>query len=59
MTPEAIADLAALAKGLSENPQTRGQFLGMMKRADPNLSIPEIDIPNRLSAAVKPHLDKI
>jgi hypothetical protein len=59
MTPEAIADLAALAKGLSENPKTRGQFLGMMKQADPNLAIPEIDIPNRLSAAVKPHLEKI
>lgn len=59
MTPEAIADLAALAKGLSENPKTRGQFLGLMKAADPNVSIPEIDIPARLSAAVRPHLQKI
>jgi hypothetical protein len=59
MTPEAIADLAALAKGLSENPKTRGQFLGMMKQADPNLSIPEVDIPARIGASVKPYVDKI
>lgn len=59
MTPEAIADLAALAKGLSENPRTRQNFLGLMKAADPNLSIPEIDIPSRIGAATKPYIDKL
>lgn len=59
MTPEAIADLAALAKGLSENPKTRGSFLNLMKAADPNLSIPEVDIPANIGAAVKPHLERI
>jgi hypothetical protein len=59
MSPEAIADLALLAKGLSDNPKTRGQFLGLMKSADPSMSIPEIDIPNNIGAAVKPHLERI
>jgi len=59
MTPEAIADLAALAKGLSENPKTRQNFLGLMKAADPNLSIPEIDIPSRIAGATKPYIDKL
>lgn len=59
MSAEAIADLAGLAKGLSENPKTRTKFLHMMKEADPSLSIPEIDTMVRLNAAVKPHLEKI
>jgi len=59
MTPEAIADLAALAKGLTDNPKTRGMMLQAMKVADPNLSIPELDIPNRISSSVKPYVDKI
>ena len=59
LTPEAVADLAALAKGLSDNPKTRSQFLGLLKQADPNIAIPEIDIPNRVAAGVKPYVDKI
>ena len=59
MSAEAIADLAALAKGLSENPKTRPGMLRLMKDADPSLSIPEVDIPANIGAAVKPHLDRI
>ena len=59
MSPEAIADLAMLAKGLSDNPKTRGSFLNLMKAADPNLSIPEVDIPARINAGVQPHLDRL
>jgi len=59
MSEEAIKDLALLAKGLSENPKTRGRFLGIIKESDPTLSIPEIDIPLNIGAAVKPHIDRI
>lgn len=59
MSPEAIADLATLAKGLSDNPKTRQQFLGLMKTADPNLNIPEFDIPMRIANGVQPYVDKI
>ena len=59
MSPEAIADLAMLAKGWSDNPKTRGQFLGLMKQADPTLSIPELDIPANIGGALKPHLDRL
>lgn len=45
MSPEAIAGLAMLAKGLSDNPGTRNDFLKMTKKMNPNLSIPEVDIP--------------
>lgn len=59
LSQEAIADLAALAKGLSDNPKTRGKFLGLMKEADPSLSIPEVDIPARVQERVQPHLDRL
>jgi len=59
LSPEAIADLAALAKGLSDDPKTRPTFLRMMKDRDPSLSIPEVDIPANIGAAVKPYLDRI
>lgn len=45
MTPEAINGLALLAKNLSVNTATRDQFLQLTKTANPELSIPEVDIP--------------
>jgi len=52
MTPEAIAGLALLAKGLTSNPGTRERFLKMAKEAHPNMSIPEVDIPFRIDNAI-------
>jgi hypothetical protein len=59
LTPEAIADLAALSKSLSDNPKTRGHFLNLLKHADPSMSIPEVDIPARVAAASQPYREKL
>jgi hypothetical protein len=59
MTPEQIAEMAMLTKTMSDNPKTRGRFLGMMKELDPNTSIPEVDIARGIFGALKPALDKI
>lgn len=53
MSPEAISGLAMLAKGLSENPATRNDFLKMTKTANPGVSIPEIDIPNQINSKLE------
>ena len=45
MSAEAINGLALLAKGLSQNSATRDQFLQLTKTANPELNIPEVDIP--------------
>jgi hypothetical protein len=59
MSQEAIAEIAGLAKSLSDNPKTRGEFLTLLKKADPNVSIPEVDIPARLHAGLQPTLDRL
>jgi hypothetical protein len=59
MTAEAIADLAALAKGLADDPKTRPYLLNMMKARDPSLSIPEVDIPLAIAAQTKPQFEKL
>ena len=52
MTPEAINGLAALAKGLSDDPKTRTRMLELVKERDPSLSIPEIDLPAKFTTAL-------
>lgn len=52
MSPDAIAGLAMLAKGLSSNPHTRNQFLQLTKAANPNMSIPEVDLPFQINNAI-------
>ena len=37
-------ELAALAKTLADNPQTRKDFLRLTKTARPDVPIPELDI---------------
>lgn len=45
MSPEEVAHLAGIAKALGDNPETRRGMQELMKKADPSLRIPEIDIP--------------
>jgi hypothetical protein len=52
LSQEAIVGLAQIAKGLSDNPDTRKSFLGLVKAADPSASIPELDISNQITSAV-------
>jgi len=49
MSFEARDELAALAKTLAENPQTRKDFLRLTKTARPDVPIPELDIDESLS----------
>ena len=55
LSPEAIQELAALSKRLSEDPATRKDFLRLTKKAHPDLAVPEIEIEEatnqRVSAA--------
>jgi hypothetical protein len=54
-SPEAISELAALSKRLSEDPSTRKEFLRLTKKVHPDLPVPEIEIEEatntRVSAA--------
>lgn len=49
MSFEARDELAALAKTLAENPQTRKDFLRLTKTARPDVPIPELDIDESLT----------
>ena len=49
MSYEARDELAALAKTLAENPQTRKEFLRLTKQARPDVPIPELDIDDSLT----------
>jgi len=52
MSQESIAGLAMIAKGLSDNPDTRNQFLTLTKKANPHLAIPEVDLPFQINNAI-------
>ena len=47
LTPDAQAELAALARSLAENPNTRKDFLKLTKQVRPDVPIPEIEIEER------------
>ncbi len=51
MAPEAINELALLARRLAENPGTRKEFLRLTKKATPDLPIPELEIEDTVYAA--------
>jgi hypothetical protein len=52
---EAIEELAALSKRLSEDPKTRKRFLGLAREVNPDLPVPELEmeeiVNTRASAA--------
>lgn len=50
LTPEAVNELALLARDLSENPATRKDFLKLTKKAKPNLPIPELEVEATVDA---------
>jgi len=49
LTPEARDELAALARELSENPDTREHFLRLTKKARPQMPIGEIDLKDEMT----------
>ena len=50
-SPEAINELALLAKSLSDNPATRKEFLKMTKKVRPDVVIPEIEMQEQAEKA--------
>ena len=56
-SPEAIEELAALSKRLSENPKTRKSFLRLAKEVNPDIPMPELEmeemVNERTNAAEK------
>lgn len=56
-SPEAIEELAALSKRLSEDPKTRKSFLRLAREVNPDLPVPELEMEDvvnaRASAAEK------
>ena len=58
-SPEAINELALLAKSLSDNPATRKEFLKMTKKVRPDVIIPEIDMQEQAEKAFADQSAKI
>ncbi len=52
-------DLGSLAKSLASNPDTRKDFLRLMKKARPNLPIPELDVEDQITASRQQDIDRI
>jgi hypothetical protein len=53
LSPEARDELAMLARQLSENPETRKDFLRLTKKAKPDMPIPELEIEDYTRSAVE------
>ena len=48
-SPEAIEELAALSKRLSENPKTRKSFLRLAKEVNPDIPMPELEMEEMIN----------
>ena len=59
LTPEARDELALLAKQLSENPETRKDFLRQVKKVKPEMPIPELEIEDYTRNAVQHANDRV
>lgn len=53
-----VAALAALADGLLSDARTRGPFQRMVKAVNPKVVLPEVEIEDRVAAALKPLRDE-
>lgn len=53
LSNEARDELAALARQLAENPETRKEFLRLTKKAKPDMPIPELEIEDSTNNAVQ------
>jgi hypothetical protein len=52
-----VAALAALSDSLLADPKTRGQFQRLVKVAKPGVSLPEIELEDKVAAAIRPLQD--
>ena len=59
MSNDQVNELAALAKQLAENPETRKDFLRLTKKAKPDLPIPELEIEDATTSAVSKAYERV
>lgn len=59
MSNDQVNELAALAKQLAENPETRKDFLRLTKKAKPDLPIPELEIEDATTYAVSKAYERV
>lgn len=52
ITPERIQFLEA-AEALANDPEVRGDFFSLMKKQNPKLSIPEVDVRSQMQSALE------
>jgi len=50
---------ASLSRALSDDPAFRREYQRLLKKQNPKLSLPEVDMEDRVEAAVKPFVDKV
>jgi hypothetical protein len=58
LSAEQITGLASLAKGLGDNPKTRKDFMRLVKSGNPDLSIPEVDLPDEIMSRIETEAKK-
>lgn len=51
LAPEAVSELALLARELSDSPETRKEFLRLAKMKRPTMPVPELELDDRLTQA--------
>lgn len=54
VSPDEAMQSGIVLSRLLKNPATRSKALGLIKENDPNLNVPEIDIPHSFAAHLKP-----
>lgn len=59
MSNDQVNELAALARQLAENPETRKDFLRLTKKAKPDFSIPELEIEDATTHAVSKAYERV
>ena len=59
MSSDQVNELAALARQLAENPETRKDFLRLTKKAKPDLPIPELEIEDATTHAVSKAYERV
>lgn len=53
-SPETIAALAELSDAMLTNPATRTEYQRLLKKASPNIVIPELEVETRVQEQIKP-----
>lgn len=58
-SPETIAALAQLSDTMLSNPATRTEYQRLLKRASPDIVIPELEVESRVEERIKPMQEQL